>query len=440
MANGTLSSMIAILESAVEQLGWEVEDEQPMSLTKQVTANGLNLEVFISHSSKDLLLAEGLTDLLKSALGLVSTQIRCSSVEGHRLPVGVNTESKLREEVNEAKVVVGLVTPSSLASSFVMFELGARWGANLFLAPLLAGVRANELSGPLGLLNALSADNDAQVHQFLGDIALQLGLPLQRPESYIRHVKHVRQLAEGTLTSATIASDVPTNSIALQLSPEAQQLLLAGSEDPGGTIVCSSTLQGWAVSANGRVLNESRNPRSQARWKAAVQELVALRLLQPLGEKGEVCEITAAGYQAADHIRRQQGDELTVESTRDFSLSLVAEGMPPSQTIKLAASTPLKIVRLEYMLSNETCIVGEGIVLEGEAVEIPLNHDLLRKVWNVHRSDKNPYDHSGPAKIGVTVSAGGKARQYVLPVHMENVMLNNTMYAKVIGSKTFHAD
>lgn len=148
-----------------------------MTPTKQASATS-GLQIFISHSSKDRVLAEALTDLLKSALGLVS--IRCSSVDGHRLPVGVNTEAKLREEVNEARVVVGLVTPSSLASSFVMFELGARWGANLFLAPLLAGVRANELSGPLGLLNALSADNDAQLHQLLGDIAEQLDLTLKK--------------------------------------------------------------------------------------------------------------------------------------------------------------------------------------------------------------------------------------------------------------------
>lgn len=67
-----------------------------------------------------------------------------------------------------------------------MFELGARWGADLFLAPLLAGLRANELSGPLSLLNALSADNEAQVHQLLGDIAEQLGLPLQKTESYVQ--------------------------------------------------------------------------------------------------------------------------------------------------------------------------------------------------------------------------------------------------------------
>jgi len=208
VANGTLSSMTAVLQSAVEQLGWEVEQEEPMTSTKELSATSLGLQIFISHSSKDRVLAGALTDLLKSALGLVSTQIRCSSVDGHRLPVGVNTESKLREEVNGARVVVGLVTPSSLVSSFVMFELGARWGAGLFLAPLLAGVQANELSGPLSLLNALSADNEAQVHQLLGDIAEPLGLPLQKTESYVRHVAQVKQLAEATPNGSTAHSEV----------------------------------------------------------------------------------------------------------------------------------------------------------------------------------------------------------------------------------------
>ncbi len=110
----------------------DIENGQP------VTHKGL--AVFISHSSIDAALAEALIDLLKSALGIRAEQIRCSSVDGYRLPVGVNTEGKLREEVNAATVVVGLITPNSLKSPYVMFELGARWGANRFLAPLPAGV------------------------------------------------------------------------------------------------------------------------------------------------------------------------------------------------------------------------------------------------------------------------------------------------------------
>jgi len=191
--NANLAEMTAVLRSAIDQLNWQLEDGEPSEKTIGLPRPGVS--VFISHSSKDATLAEALIDLLRSALGLPANEIRCSSVDGYRLPVGVNTESKLREEVNAAKVVIGLVTPSSLASSYVMFELGARWGASLFLAPLLAGVTPNELSGPLALLNVLSADNESQLHQLLEDVSTKLGVQLPNAASYVRHLSAVKQLA-----------------------------------------------------------------------------------------------------------------------------------------------------------------------------------------------------------------------------------------------------
>ncbi len=153
--------------------------------------------VFISHSSRDAELALALIEFLKAGLGLRSNQIRCSSVDGYRLPVGVNTEGRLREEVNHASVVVGLITPSSLASSFVMFELGARWGASQFLAPLLAGVKSSELTGPLSLLNALESSNESQLHQMLEDVSKRLGMQMQSAASYYRYIADVKRLSEG---------------------------------------------------------------------------------------------------------------------------------------------------------------------------------------------------------------------------------------------------
>lgn len=199
-ANENLASQVAVLNSAIEQLAWELGREE--SGTSTGRASGVDLQIFVSHSSKDRALAEALTDLLKSALPLPANQIRCSSVEGHRLPVGVDTQSKLRAEVNAAKVVIGLVTPSSLASSYVMFELGARWGAGLFLAPLLAGVSPSGLSGPLSLLNALLASDETQLHQLLDDIAKELKLPLQSTSSYLKHVSAVKRLADSVLVSS----------------------------------------------------------------------------------------------------------------------------------------------------------------------------------------------------------------------------------------------
>jgi len=77
----------------------------------------------------------------------------------------------MRGEVNAAKILIGLITPSSLASHFVMFELGARWGGKLFMAPLLCGVAPHELKDPLRLLNSLSATERPQLLQLVDDIA-----------------------------------------------------------------------------------------------------------------------------------------------------------------------------------------------------------------------------------------------------------------------------
>lgn len=114
------------------------------------------IKIFISHSSEDSGIAESLADLFHTALNLSKTEIRCTSVDGYRLPVGVNTDEQLRREVLDSPVLVGLISHHSFESAFVLFELGARWGKNAFLAPVLVpGVSADILKGPLSGLNAL---------------------------------------------------------------------------------------------------------------------------------------------------------------------------------------------------------------------------------------------------------------------------------------------
>ena len=89
-------------------------------------------------------------------------------------------------------------------------------------------------------------------------------------------------------------------------------------------------------------------------------------------------------------------------------------------------------------MSNEVCIEAKDVSFQGESFEIPLSQDAIRKLWNVPRSDRNQYDHTGPAKIGVSITSNGRTRQYMLPVQMENLMLNSTMYARLVGSKTYY--
>lgn len=86
------------------------------------------IKIFVSHSQNDQDLAKALIELLMEALNIPRTAIRCTSVVGHQLRGGIPIEAKLRQEINSSQIFLGLLTPRSLDSTYVMFELGARWG------------------------------------------------------------------------------------------------------------------------------------------------------------------------------------------------------------------------------------------------------------------------------------------------------------------------
>jgi hypothetical protein len=192
----------AVLKSSIRELEAELPEPDVRAAvavqgpaTAETTAR-TNLLVLISHSSKDASLAGELTEFVRAGLALSPNQIRCSSVDGYRLPAGVKTDDQLRMEVNDVRVLIGLITRNSLSSPYVLFELGARWGAGLFMVPLLAGVTPEEVRGPLSGLNALSCSVEAQLHQMLADMSKRLEMPLQSAASYLRYLKTVKVIAD----------------------------------------------------------------------------------------------------------------------------------------------------------------------------------------------------------------------------------------------------
>jgi len=150
------------------------------------------VRLFISHASDDAELALRIVVLLSTALNLPASAIRCTSVDGYRLPGGANTDQQLRREVHESETFVGIVSHSSLRSMYVLFELGARWGAGRSLIPLLsAGLSPSVISGPLSGLNALRADNSSQLHQLVDDVGRELGIKPQSPAVFDRSLREV---------------------------------------------------------------------------------------------------------------------------------------------------------------------------------------------------------------------------------------------------------
>ncbi len=150
------------------------------------------IKLFISHSSKDREFVKKLIELVKNALPLSASEIRCTSIDGHRLPGGASTNELLKTEVCDTKAFIGLISFEAIDSMYVLFELGARWGSNKHLLPLLApGVSPDILKGPLSGLNALSCDSGSQLHQLVNDLADILEIKPEPSQAYQRYIEAI---------------------------------------------------------------------------------------------------------------------------------------------------------------------------------------------------------------------------------------------------------
>ena len=269
------------------------------------------IKVFISHATADEPLAAALVDLFQSALALPPEAIRCTSVTGYGLPGGTSVDERLRREVGDANAFIGIISYQSLQSPYVLFELGARWGATRHLIPVLApGIRPDVLIGPLSGLHALKTDRDG-LTQLVEDLGSELNLDQTAPTTYQRQISRVLDLppAAPPNTSVTNGDDH-----APALSPDARELLVAAAKSRNGAVLIFKLVAGTAISCNNKQFVELGNPRSEAQWKRAAEDLQQAGLIQFPERDGSLWKVTAAGFQMADTLSEK--DQLATEIAR----------------------------------------------------------------------------------------------------------------------------
>jgi hypothetical protein len=130
-------------------------------------------------------------------------------------------------------------------------------------------------------------------HDFQRKFARDLGLKLEQDV-------YLKGLMSRAANTATVG--IPSVKLApagSTLSDESQELLVQAALDSAGIVGCIGHLAGTEIFTNGKKFGESSNPRSVARWKAAIRELVEQQLLEPRGYKGEVFGVTDKGYRLA---------------------------------------------------------------------------------------------------------------------------------------------
>lgn len=104
------------------------------------------VQLFLSYSRSDLALAS----LLRQQ---VEAQGHRVWQDTERLLAGDSIDAKLRRTLRTSDGYMVLLTPNSLKSSWVMIELGGSWLSGIPLFPIISGISAAKLPGPLRDLN-----------------------------------------------------------------------------------------------------------------------------------------------------------------------------------------------------------------------------------------------------------------------------------------------
>ncbi len=139
-----------------------------------------DIQVFVSHASEDQSLAAALVKVLRENLIIDTKHIRCTSVPGYKPITGLRFSDSLRLELVSAKAVIGLVTPNSVKSNYVLFELGAAWGGRVPTFPLMAkGATYKDLPGPLSETNARNLTTSSEISQMIQDLSKVAGFPIK---------------------------------------------------------------------------------------------------------------------------------------------------------------------------------------------------------------------------------------------------------------------
>jgi hypothetical protein len=129
--------------------------------------------IFISHRHKDEEIVRALVKCIEAYFQVSREDIRCTSVWPYRLPVGENTAERLRIEIADAEVVLGILGTDTLQSSYVAFELGSAWGQRVWTCPLLTrGAKQGHIPDPIRDLSPLFLTDAEECRQLLQHMEL----------------------------------------------------------------------------------------------------------------------------------------------------------------------------------------------------------------------------------------------------------------------------
>jgi len=190
------------------------------------------LRVFISHIHEEAALGAVVSSCIKDSFQARSVTTFLSS-DAQDLPAGRKWIEVIEQELDQAAVVVALLSPASLRRPWVNIELGAAWIKHRHIIPLChSDLRVGDLPRPFGDFHGVGLDQDDAAERLIGGVADGLGLEHPRRLAFKEMAAELKAAAAGIKIVEVPAPDARAEA---DLPAEQVRILryLAGLADQG---------------------------------------------------------------------------------------------------------------------------------------------------------------------------------------------------------------
>lgn len=178
--------------------------------------------IFISHTEKDQASAAALAEFLAESIKVPMESIRSTcDLSGSEL--GVSSRSS-KEAIGRCSVLLALIPPESLRSSWVMFELGAAWAMDklLFLF-FMPGIDFRDIPEPLSSYPSVDIEHEhahITIMDMVGDVAEFLGLPEKKSGNILPLLERLI----GTMRMVSDEHDIEDDYATLRCEPTTEPI------------------------------------------------------------------------------------------------------------------------------------------------------------------------------------------------------------------------
>ncbi len=134
--------------------------------------------IFVSHAATDKDIADKVVDLLNTAMGIdVQNDVFCTSLEGLKIPAGMDFKQFIKEQIQEPQIVLLLISQNYLASQFCLAEVGASWAMSHRIIPfLIPPAKFDDMKAVLSGIHALKIEDPADWNEALAIFKAVLGI------------------------------------------------------------------------------------------------------------------------------------------------------------------------------------------------------------------------------------------------------------------------